>query len=84
MRPPRGAHSPVSNSEIRSRGALEAAKLVAEQLKKNANTYSNIQGASPLPKGMMAPEIVNEKPSLDINDIPYADIEKLPLKDVLQ
>jgi hypothetical protein len=57
----------------------DACLLNVVHTEKDGNTYSNIQGASPLPKGMAAPEIVNEKRSLDINSIPYVAIEKLPL-----
>lgn len=28
---------------------------------KQGNTYANIQGASPLPKGMVAPDLFNER-----------------------
>jgi hypothetical protein len=45
---------------------------------KDGNTYSNIQGASPLPKGTMAPDLFNPKRSLDINTSPYSEIDALP------
>jgi hypothetical protein len=45
---------------------------------KDGNTYANIQGASPLPKGMTAPELFNPKRSLDINTTPYSEIDALP------
>ncbi len=45
---------------------------------KDGNTYANIQGASPLPKGMTAPELSNPKRSLDINSIPYHEMDELP------
>jgi hypothetical protein len=45
----------------------EACLLNVVHTEKDGNTYSNIQGASPLPKGMVAPEPFNQKRSLDIN-----------------
>ena len=45
---------------------------------KDGNTYANIQGAAPLPKGMTAPELSNPKRSLDINSIPYHEMDELP------
>src|SRR4030081_3124464 len=44
---------------------------------KDGNTYSNIQGASPLPKSMKAPELFNVGRSLDINSTPWSEIEAL-------
>lgn len=41
-------------------------------------TFANIQGASALPKGMEAPELFNEPRALDINSIPFADLDELP------
>jgi hypothetical protein len=57
----------------------EACLLNVVHTEKDGNTYANIQGASPLPKGMTAPELVNETRSLDINTMPYKDIGGLPL-----
>jgi hypothetical protein len=48
----------------------EACLLNVVRTEKGGNTYANIQGASLLPKGMTAPELVNETRSLDINTIP--------------
>jgi hypothetical protein len=48
----------------------EACLLNVVHTEKGGNTYANIQGASPLPKGMTAPELVDETRSLDINTIP--------------
>jgi hypothetical protein len=45
---------------------------------KEGNVYSNIQNASPLPKGMKAPELVNETRSIDINSTPANVIDELP------
>jgi hypothetical protein len=41
-------------------------------------TYANIQNASPLPKGMEAPAIVNKPRAIDINSIPFDELDKLP------
>jgi hypothetical protein len=56
----------------------EACLLNVVHTEKDGNTYANIQGASPLPKGLAAPALVNEKRSLDINSIPYNEIDALP------
>jgi hypothetical protein len=56
----------------------DACLLNVVHTEKDGNTYSNIQGASPLPKGMTAPEIVNEKRSLDINSTPWDILSVLP------
>jgi hypothetical protein len=40
--------------------------------------YANIQNASPLPKGMEAPALVNAPRLVDINSMPLTDIDKLP------
>jgi len=56
----------------------DACLLNVVHTEKDGNTYSNIQGASPLPKGMTAPEIVNEKRSIDINSTPLEEIYELP------
>jgi hypothetical protein len=45
---------------------------------KNGNVYANIAGASPLPKGMDAPALVNEKKMIDVNTAPFEEIEALP------
>jgi hypothetical protein len=56
----------------------DACLLNVVHTEKDGNTYSKIQGASPLPKGMTAPELVNATRSLDINDIPYNELDELP------
>lgn len=45
---------------------------------KNGNVYANIAGASPLPRGMDAPELVNEKRMIDVNTSPREVIDALP------
>ncbi len=45
---------------------------------KEGNTYANIQGASPLPKGMAAPDLFNETRMFDINTSPWDEIDALP------
>lgn len=45
---------------------------------KGDDTYANIQGASPLPKGMMAPAMFNEKRIIDIDTCTQEEIEALP------
>jgi hypothetical protein len=45
---------------------------------KDGNTYANIQGASPLPKGMEAPELFNTPRLVDINSTPWDEINALP------
>jgi hypothetical protein len=40
--------------------------------------YSNIRGASPLPKGMDAPELFNESKIIDVDTAPFEEIEALP------
>ncbi len=44
----------------------------------DGRTYANIQNASPLPKGMEAPDIFNETRALDINSIPFEELDALP------
>jgi hypothetical protein len=56
----------------------EACLLNVVHTEKDGNTYANIQGASPLPKGMTVPEMVNEKRLIDINSTPWAEINALP------
>jgi hypothetical protein len=41
-------------------------------------TYANIQNASPLLKGMEAPRIVNKPRAIDINSIPFEELDRLP------
>jgi hypothetical protein len=48
----------------------EACLLNVVHTEKNGNTYANIQGASPLPKGMKAPGLFNISRSIDINSSP--------------
>ena len=45
---------------------------------KNGNVYANIKGATPLPNGMLAPELFNEKRMIDVNTSPVEVIEALP------
>jgi hypothetical protein len=45
---------------------------------KETGTYANIQNASPLPKGMEAPALVNETRIFDINTITQEELVKLP------
>jgi hypothetical protein len=45
---------------------------------KNGNVYANIAGASPLPKGMDAPELYNDTTMIDVNTSPVEEIEALP------
>jgi len=40
--------------------------------------YSNIRGASPLPKGMDAPDLFNESKIIDVDTAPFEEIEALP------
>jgi hypothetical protein len=56
----------------------ESCLLNVVHTEKDGNTHANIRGASPLPKGVIAPELVNETRSLEINSIPYSDIDGLP------
>jgi hypothetical protein len=56
----------------------EACLLNVVHTEKDGNTYANIQGASPLPKGMKAPELVNETRTFDINSTPWDVINALP------
>lgn len=44
----------------------------------DGNTYANIKGASPLPKGMTAPPLVNEARFLDVNEMTQEQIDALP------
>lgn len=45
---------------------------------KNGNDYANIAGALPLPKGMDAPDQVNESRMIDVNTATAEGIEALP------
>jgi hypothetical protein len=45
---------------------------------KNGNVYANIKGATPLPKGMDAPEQFNESKMIDVNSATAEEIEALP------
>src|SRR5947209_5501488 len=45
---------------------------------KNGNVYANIKGATPLPKGMDAPALFNDKRMIDVNTSPIEEIEALP------
>jgi hypothetical protein len=56
----------------------DACLLNAVHTVKDGNTYANIQGASPLPKGMKAPELSNQPRLIDINSTPWEIISALP------
>ena len=56
----------------------EACLLNVVHTEKEGNTYANIQGASPLPKGMIAPDLFNETRMIDINSTPWEEINALP------
>lgn len=45
---------------------------------KDQNTYANIQGASPLPKGMDAPPLFNEAKIVDVDSATLEQIDALP------
>jgi hypothetical protein len=45
---------------------------------KNGNTYANIHNASPLPKSLKAPEMVNEAKVIDVDSASAAEIDALP------
>jgi hypothetical protein len=45
---------------------------------KNGNTYADIKGATPLPKGMTAPEQVNPSKVYDVTTITVAELATLP------
>jgi hypothetical protein len=56
----------------------EACLLNVVHTEKEGNTYANIQGASPLPKGMNAPGLFNVPRLIDINSTPWSVIDALP------
>lgn len=45
---------------------------------KDGNTYANIAGASPLPKGISAPPIFNETKFIDVSTTPLEELDALP------
>lgn len=45
---------------------------------KGDNTYANVQAATPLPKGMIAPALTNEKVVIDVNTATQEQIDALP------
>lgn len=45
---------------------------------KGENTYANIVSASPLPRGMEAPDQVNKSVIIDVDKTPFEEIEDLP------
>ena len=53
-------------------------KRAGDQTVSNRTRYANIAGASPLPKGMDAPALVNAKSMIDVNTAPFEEIEALP------
>lgn len=64
----------------------EACLLNVVHAERDGATYANIAGASPLPKGMDAPELFNDATLIDVNSTPFEDIEALPdfLKDKIK
>jgi hypothetical protein len=56
----------------------EACLLNVVHTEKDGTTYANIAGASPLPKGMKAPEIYNDPKAIDVNSTSFAQIDELP------
>ena len=56
----------------------EACLLNVVHVENDGKTYANIQGASPLPKGMEAPELFNEIRMVDINSTSWDVINALP------
>jgi hypothetical protein len=64
----------------------EECLLNVVHVEKDGNTYANIQGASPLPKGMTAPPLYNEKKLIDVNTATQEEIDALPdfLKDKIK
>jgi hypothetical protein len=55
----------------------EACLLNVVHTERDGNTYANIAGASPLPKGMDAPTLVNEAKLIDVNSTPFEEINAL-------
>lgn len=64
----------------------EACLLNVVHVEKDGKTYANVTSASPLPKGMEAPALVNDAKMLDIDTMPYEAIDALPdfLKDKMK
>jgi hypothetical protein len=56
----------------------EACLLNVVHTEKDGNTYANIQGASPLPRSMVAPALINEPRTIDINSTSWDVINALP------
>jgi hypothetical protein len=56
----------------------EACLLNVVHTAKDGVTYANIQGATPLVKGMEAPELFNKPRAIDINSIPFGELDTLP------
>lgn len=52
--------------------------VIHEKSEKNGNTYANIHSAAPLPKGMEAPEQVNESRLVDVETITEEELFALP------
>jgi hypothetical protein len=52
--------------------------VIHTESKTNGNTYADIKSASPLPKGMKAPEIFNEPKLIDVNEATSEEIDALP------
>jgi hypothetical protein len=56
----------------------EACLITVVHEEKNGNVYANILSASALPKGMEAPEMVNEGKFISVDTSPESEIEALP------
>lgn len=56
----------------------EACLISVVHEEKNSNTYANIASASPLAKGMVAPELVNEAKSINVDTATEEEIAALP------
>lgn len=56
----------------------EACLLNIVHEEKNGNTYANIASASPLAKGMIAPELFNETSVVDVDTATQEQIDALP------
>jgi hypothetical protein len=56
----------------------DACLLNVVHVEKESGTYANIQTATPLPKGMDAPALANEKKLIDVNTATDTEIDALP------
>lgn len=57
---------------------MECLLTVVHNEGSDGNIYANIQGASPLPKGMTAPELFNKPRFIDVNEITEEELAELP------